>query len=122
MRLRKMAAQERKLWTEPGLQVCSLPAEPWYTPTMRALIRRWPMATAFTGLMVLMFLLPVLYTGLPGGLWLFIPAMYFLPTALRGLWQDFKQAKRWLRARTTRVKVSDEALHAFLAERTDERQ
>lgn len=89
---------------------------------MRALIRRWPLATAFAGFMVLMFTLPVLFTGMPGGFWALLPFMYFLPGAVRALGQDIRFGKRWVHARTARAKVSDEALHAFLAERTDERQ
>lgn len=117
-----MAAQEFRLWTEPGLQVCSLSAKPWYTGPMRALIRRWPFATAIVGLMASMFVLPLFCNRMPGGFWVLLPLMYFVPGAVRALWQDIKYGKRWLHARTARAKVSDEALSAFLAERTDERQ
>lgn len=117
-----MTAQGLRPWTEPGLQVCSLSAEPWYTRTMRALIRRWPLAFAFASLMTLMLVLPLLHKGLPGGFWALLPLMYFVPGAVRALWRDITHGKRWLHARTARAKVSDEALTAFLAERTDERQ
>lgn len=89
---------------------------------MRALIHRWPFASAFVGLMASMFVLPLFYNGMPGGFWALLPFMYFVPGAVRALWQDIKHGKRWVHARTARAKVSDEALTAFLAERTDERQ
>ncbi len=89
---------------------------------MYALIRRWPMSAAIIGLIAMIVVLPILITGMPGGFWAFLPFSFFLPGAVRALWQDIKHGKRWVHARTARAKVSDEALHAFLAERTDERQ
>jgi hypothetical protein len=89
---------------------------------MRALMSRWPVATFIATLLLGIFAMPLLYNGLPGGFWILLPLFYFLPAAFRGLWNDANHIKRWVHARTVRAKVSDEALHAFLNERSDERQ
>lgn len=88
---------------------------------MRALIRQWPMFSLLAGIFLAAFLLPALNL-VPSGLWVALPFMVFLPAALRSVGQDVQHAFWRLRAKTARAKVSDEAIHAFLNERSDERQ
>lgn len=88
---------------------------------MREFINRHPMVAYGIGFFVMLTVTPLVTRGLPGGFWVLLVVVPFLPAAFRGLQQDAKRIVWWTRSRTARVKVTDDALQSFLAEREDER-
>lgn len=70
----------------------------------------WLMVS-FVGTMVYLLALPLV----PRGLWLALPVLFFAPQIYRLLKVDIMAIIWRLRAKFTRVKVTDEALEEFMS-------
>lgn len=70
----------------------------------------WLMVS-FVGTMVYLLVLPLV----PRGLWLALPVLFFAPQIYRLLKVDIMAIIWRLRAKFTRVKVTDEALEEFMS-------
>lgn len=66
---------------------------------------------SFVGTMVYLLALPLV----PRGLWLALPVLFFAPQIYRLLKADIMVIVWRLRAKFTRVKVTDEALEEFMS-------
>lgn len=66
---------------------------------------------SFVGTMVYLLALPLV----PRGLWLALPVLFFAPQIYRLLKADIMVLVWRLRAKFTRVKVTDEALEEFMS-------